>query len=143
MSATRFRAGVDENVVTTLVRSGLWGELTHAERSILPVLATFADRNTGFAEISYRGLMRYSGVGSQATIARAIRHFEQMRLLEVARKPGELVFRGVNQYHLTLEDPEFQGLVATIYQKQRAEIELEKQLRAEERRARRESIVPV
>jgi hypothetical protein len=66
-----------------------------------------------------------------------------MRLLEVARKPGELVFRGVNQYHLTLEDPEFQGLVATIYQKQRAEIELEKQLRAEERRARRESIVPV
>lgn len=136
----RFHSGVDENVVTLLVRSGIWSELTHAERSILPVLVIYTNRETGIAEISYRGLMRYSGVGSQATIAQAIRHFEKMRLLRVARRPGELLFRGVNQYSLTLDDTEFQAMVMEVYRRQRDEIELEKQLRAEERRARRKSL---
>ncbi len=48
--------------------------------------------------------MQYSGVGSQATIAAAIRHFEQMRLLQIVRMRGELAFRRVNQYHLTLDE---------------------------------------
>ena len=139
----RFHSGVDENVVTMLVRSGIWSELTHAERSILPPLVTFVDRDTGITEISYRGLMRYSGVGSQATIAAAIRRFERMRLLRVGRKPGELLFRRVNRYTLTVEDPDFQALVTKVFQQQREEIELEKQLRAEEKKARAKSTVPV
>ncbi len=132
----RFRSGVDENVVTMLVRSGLWSDLTHAERSILPVFATFADRNTGITEISYRGLMRYAGIGSQATIAEAIRHFQQMRLLQVVRTPSGRCLRRVNQYRLTLDDPEFQAMITKVFQRQRNEIELEKRLRAEERKAR-------
>jgi hypothetical protein len=128
---------VDENVITLLIRSGIWSELTHAERSILPALLTFANRDTGIAEISYRGLMRYSGVGSPATVAAAIRHFEKMRLLQVARKPGELLFRGVNQYTLTVENPEFQAMVTKVFQQQREEIELEKQFRAEEKMAKK------
>jgi hypothetical protein len=139
----RFHSGVDESVVTLLVRSGIWSELTHAERSILPPLVTFAERDTGIAEISYRGLMRYSGVGSPATIAAAMRRFERMRLLKVARKPGELLFRRVNQYTLTVEDPEFQSLVTKVFQRQREEIELERQLREEEKMARRKSALPV
>ena len=122
----RFHSGVDESVLTMLIRSGIWSELTHAERSILPVLVTFVDRDTGITEISYRGLMRYSGVGSPATISTAIKRFEQMRILKVARKPGELLFRRVNQYRLTLDDPDFQALVIRVYQRQRDEIELEK-----------------
>jgi hypothetical protein len=136
----RFRSGVDEDVVTMLVRSGLWSDLTQAERSILPVLVTFNQADTGLAEISYRGLMRYSGVGSTATIAKALHRFEQMRILQVARKPGELLFRGVNQYHLTLDDPEFQAMVTRIFQMQRAEIELERRFRAEARKVRGASV---
>ena len=139
----RFHSGVDENVVTMLVRSGIWSELSHAERSILPPLVTFVDRGTGITEISYRGLMRYSGVGSSATIAEAMRRFERMRLLQVARRPGELTFRRVNQYRLTVDDPEFQALVTKVFQQQREEIELEKQLRAEEQKTRRKGTVPV
>src|SRR5271165_1052721 len=52
----RFRSGVDDDVLTMLVRCGLWSNLTQSERSILPVLVTFTDRPTGLAEISYRGL---------------------------------------------------------------------------------------
>jgi hypothetical protein len=139
----RFHSGVAENVVTTLVRSGIWSDLSHAERSILPALVTFTDRDTGFAPISYRGLMQYSGVGSQATIAAAIRHFEQMRLLQVVRLPGALCLRRVNQYRLTLDDPDFQATVMKSFQRQRDEIELERQLRTELRKARLKSSVPV
>lgn len=131
-----FHSGVDESVITLLIRSRIWRELTQTERSILPVLVTFVDRDTGITEISYRGLMRCSGVGSQATIAAAIRRFEQMRMLRVARKPGQLLFRRVNQYTLTVEDPDFQALVTNVFQSQRHEIELEKQLRDEERMTR-------
>jgi hypothetical protein len=139
----RFHSGVAENVVTVLVRSGLWSTLNHAERSMLPVLVTFTDRDTGLAEISYRGLMRYSGVGSQATIADAIRHFEQMRLLRVVRMSGGLFLRRVNQYRLTLDDPEFQAVIMKVFQRQRDEIELERHLRAHERKTRLKNIVPV
>ena len=139
----RFHSGVTEDVLTVLVRSGLWSTLSHAERSILPAFVTFTDRDTGLAEISYRGLMQYSGVGSQATIADAIRHFEQMRLLQVMRLPGGLCLRRVNQYRLTLDDAEFQATVMKVFRRQRDEIELEKQLRAEERKARLNSSLPV
>ncbi len=122
--------GVDEDAITTLVHSGVWAQLTHAERSVLPVLQTFVQRDSGVIEISYRGIMRHSGVGSHATVAKAISTFERMRLLRVARKPGELIFRGVNQYVLTLDDPEFQTLMARTYQSRRAAINLEKELRA-------------
>ena len=139
----RFHSGVDENIITLLVRSGIWSELSHAQRSILPLMVTFVDRETGITQISYRGLMQYSGVGSQATIAKAIRTFERMRLLQVARKRGELLFRSVNQYRLTLDDPDFQALVSKVFQRQREEIELEKQLRAEEKKPRLKSTLPV
>jgi hypothetical protein len=139
----RFRLGVTENVITVLIRSGVWSDLSHAERSILPALVTFTEQDTGFAEVSYFGLMRYSGVGSQATIAKAIRHFEQMRILQIVRMPGELSFRRVNRYRLTLDDPNFQAMVMRVFKAQKEEIELECKLRAEQRRARIKSSVPV
>ena len=133
----RFRSSDTEAVLEMLVRSCLWRTLSHAERSILPVLATFASVKDGVAEISYRGLMRFSGVGSRATIAKALKHFEQMRLLEVVRAPGVRPIRRVNQYHFTLEDPGFQAMVAKIFQSQKEEIELEKAIREGERRGRK------
>ena len=141
----RFRASnVEGDVIPMLVSSGLWCTFSHAERSILPVLCTFVDRDTGCpAPISYRGLMRYSGVGSTATISAALRHFEQMRLLQVVRAKEENSLRAVNSYRFTVDHPEFQSLVMETFQRQRAEIELEKNLRAEERVTRSANTVPV
>jgi hypothetical protein len=139
----RFHSGVDENVLTMLIRSGIWSELSHAERSILPLLLTFCDRDAGTTEISYRGLMRYSGVGSQATIAQAIRKFQQMHIVQVVKGSGQLLFRGVNKYRLTLDDPQFQSLVMEVYKRQKEEIELERQFREEEKMARRRRRAPV
>jgi len=139
----RFRAGDVGTVVETLVRSGLWSTLSLAERSILPALSTFVDRDTGFVAISYRGLMQFSGVGSSATIASALRHFEQMGFLQVVRERSMGPLRRVNQYTFTFDDPEFQAMVAQVFQRQRAEIELERELRAEERKVRCRIIPPV
>jgi hypothetical protein len=132
----RFRASDTVSVLETLVRSGLWSELTNAQRSILPALVTFAEPKTGVAEISYRGLMRFAGVGSQATIASALKVFQQMGFLRVEGAPGTGPTRRVNRYILTFDDPGFQSLVMTIYQQHTAEIALERALRAEARKAR-------
>lgn len=139
----RFRSGDTRDVVEMLVRSGLWSTLSHAERSILPALSTFVDRDTGLGAISYRGLMQFSGVGSSATIAAALRHFEQMKFLHVVRAPATGPLRRVNQYTLNFDDPDFQAMVTQVFQRQRAEIELEREFRAKERKARCKSIPPV
>src|SRR6185437_16403514 len=117
----RFRASDTDTVVGQLVRSGLWSDLTHAERSILPTLETFADRDTGLIEISYRGMMRYSGVGSSATIAAAVKHFEQMGFLRVVRARAAGPLRRVNRYYFTFDDPDFQAMVSRVFQRQQAE----------------------
>ena len=139
----RIHSGDTQNVVEMLVRSGLWSDLTHAERSVLPALMTFTDHDTGLVPISFRGLMRYSGVGSSATIAAALRHFEQMGFLRVDRTRTVGPCRGVNKYRFTFDNPNFQAMVSQVFQRQRAEIELEKKLRAEERKVRCQSIPPV
>lgn len=139
----RFRASDTESVLEMLVRSCLWGTLSHAERSILPVLATFARVNNGVAEISYRGLMRYSGVGSHATIAKSLKHFEQMRLLKVVRASAARPIRQVSQYSFSFDDPEFQAMVTQVFQRQREEMELEKALREEQRAGRSKPPLPV
>jgi len=132
----RYRSGVNENLMTLLVRSGIWSDLTHAEQSVLAVLITFTDTQNGYAEISYRGIMRYAGVGSQATVAKAIRRFEQMRVLSVIRQPGGPLFRGVSQYILTVDDPASQALLTQRFTSMRQEIALEKELRAEAKKAK-------
>lgn len=139
----RFRSGDTRDVVEMLVRSGLWATLSHAERSILPAFTTFADKDSGLATISYRGLMRYSGVGSSATIADALKHFEQMKFLRRVRTRTVGRIRGVGVYSLVFDDPEFQEMVSQVFQRQRAEIVLERQLQQEVRKVRAESAVLV
>jgi hypothetical protein len=130
----RFHSGVNENVMTLMIRSGMWGDLTVAEQSVLAVLITFSDNQDRCAQISYRGLMRYTGVRSRTTVARAIRRFERLRVLKIERLPRQLLRRGVNQYTLTIDDPRFEALVAARYQKTRQEIALEKELRAKDKK---------
>jgi helix-turn-helix protein len=138
-----FRASDTNAAIPMLVRAGIWATLSHAEQSILATFTTFADQDTGLVTISYRGLMRYSGVGSSATVAKAIRHLEQMKILSVDRARGAYPVRGVSKYRLTFDDPDFQALVSRVFQKMRDEIEYERQAQEKARKDRGNSALLV
>jgi hypothetical protein len=140
--SARFMASRDDSLVGLLVRSGLWAQLTPSEAKILQVFVTFRDVDTACCEVSYRGILRYSGVGSHATVVNAVRHFEQIGFLKVIRGAESRVNRRVNRYMLNMDDPDFQSLMSAIYQRQREEIETERALR-EKQRAERRSRAPV
>jgi hypothetical protein len=115
-----------------LVRSGFWATLDDAARAILPVLFCFTEK--GEAAISYRGLARYSGKSSDSTIAKVLRHLEQIGLLKPLPKTiGN--FREVRRYRLTLDSSEFQTLLRTIHEHTKAERDAERQLRSELRKS--------
>jgi len=137
----RFRVGVSWfDLMEMVVRSGLWEDFSPSEKAILPVLLTYAERETGITTISYRGIMRYAGIGSPSTVSKALRRFEHMHLLKTIRgRDSEL--RAVNAYCVSADDPRFQELVNEICRKQREEIEIERQLRAEARKERRATCI--
>lgn len=132
----RYHSGVEENVITLLVRSGIWADLSSAEARILPAFITFMNRDTGLCEISYRGLMRFSGIGSSATISEALKHFRQLGILEIYRAKGMMGTSGVSRYRLTPENPQFQTLIAETFRRQREEIRVERELRERQRKER-------
>ncbi len=130
----RYRVGTSGSLFEWLVRAGLWADLPASHRSILVVLDTYTDTETGQATISYRGLMRYSGVRTKTTVRRALQHFLRIGLLEIEHGVGADGFRSVSRYKLTFNSPRFLNLVNEIHRHQREEIELDRVFRAEERK---------
>jgi hypothetical protein len=120
-----------------IVRSGLWAELSHSKKAILAVFCELADANDHSLRISYRGLMRFAGVRSCATVAGAIKHFERICLLKVERGLSGDGLRACNVYRLTLDHPVLLKNMTNIHQHQQAEIKAERELREEERKGRR------
>ncbi len=142
----RYRVGTSGSVFEWLVRAGLWGWLSSAQRSVLVALHAFTDVETGLAKVSYRGLMRYSGVGSASSVAVALKRFRRIHLLQVEPQIGGDGFRACNSYRLTFDDPRFLSLLNEIHQRHREEVDLERAFRSEERKRRRrqrESALPV
>jgi hypothetical protein len=137
----RFRVGAGTFPFDTLIRSGIWASLTPSQRSILPVLKTFArnDNSDNTVTISYRGLMRYAGIGSHSTVATALKRFQALHILQVQRGTGSDGLRACNAYRLTFDDPAFLGLANAAFSKQGEAIRLERELRAEARRQRRKA----
>jgi len=131
-----YRVGTSHTQFELLVRSGIWGELTPAQKSLLPVLDVFTNDDTGDACISYRGMMRYSGIGSSATIRTALRRYQQLGLLEIERGVSG-GFCSVNSYCLTFDSSKFRGIINETFRRLRDEIELERAFWAEERKRRR------
>lgn len=133
-----YRAGASGDPLELVIRSGLWAQLTKAQQAILPVLLRFVDPETGLAQISYRGIMRYANVRSSATVAAAIRRFcRSFHMLEIERRLDAEGFRSCNRYRFTFEDPAFLILLREIYLKHGEEIRLERTFRNEERKRRR------
>jgi hypothetical protein len=90
-----YRVGASGSALETLIRSGIWAALTPAQRSIVPVLDTFADTGTHTVTISYRGMMRYAGVRSQSTVATALKRFRALRFLRGGNPPRQRWTSGV------------------------------------------------
>ena len=137
-----FRVGVSGSRIETLVRSGLWSRLSMAERSIVPVLDILTANESGIAEISYRGLMRYAGLGSQTSVANSVKHLEKLHLLKIRRLHLTRTRRACNVYSLTFDEPLFIELLNHIYRQHRDEIEFSRKQQLERRSSRRKSLGP-
>jgi hypothetical protein len=122
------RVGASAFPLEELIRSGVWATLDDAARAVLPVLFCFAEN--GEVSISYRGLARYSSKTSHTTIAKVLRHFQQIGLLKALPKTHGN-FREVRRYRFTLESPEFQTLLLDVHEHLKAERDLERKLRPE------------
>jgi hypothetical protein len=131
------RVGTSGFPLEDVVRSGFWASLTACEAKAFVVLLTFTESATSLARISYRGIMRYAGIHSPNTVSRTLQRFRNMHLVEIRRSTDGAGFRGTSSYLLTLDDPTFRAMLRQIDSRHRAEIDIERQYRAEQRRKSR------
>jgi hypothetical protein len=122
--------GLSSFPLERFVRSGMWAALDDASRAILPTLFCFAEN--GEVTISYRGLCRYSGKTSRTTIAKVLQRFEQIGLLDVWPKARDN-FRDAGRYRFTLDNPKFQGVVASVHERMKTDRDKERALQSESR----------
>ena len=79
--------------IELLVRSSLWARLSVSTQRIVPVLLSFAERagrDTFQVEISYRGMMRYSGVRSFNAVSGAL---DQLAEIGWLQRPANRISR--------------------------------------------------
>jgi len=129
-SPVPYRVGVHGSEWEVIVRSGFWGAMTAAERSILVVLDYFKDPETALTRISYRAIMRYSGVGKTGNVSDAIKKLTRIHALQILSGSRIGVTRECSTYRLTLTDPTFLKICNEIYTSARNEIVQEREYRA-------------
>lgn len=143
MQATPYRVGVQGSEFEVLVRSGMFGQLPAPERSILVALTLLRDPDSGLTQLSYAGIMRYGGVSSAATVAKALKQLARLRAIEIHRGLRVGVTRTCSAYRVTLDDPKFLGLCNEVYRISREQIAQERIYRVELKRKReRECAAP-
>jgi hypothetical protein len=119
-----------------VVRSGVYGQLDPSAKAILTLLFNFRDPDTGFTQISYRGIAVYSGVESSATVSKALKFLQKIHAIQILRGPRLGITRPCNQYRVTLDDEKFLALCNETYRALRESSEKEKAIRSEKRLAR-------
>jgi hypothetical protein len=119
-----------------LVRSGVYGQFDRGTQAVLMTLFHFRDPDTGFTQISYRGIAVYSGVESSATISKALKLLRRVHAIQILQAPRLGITRPCNQYRVTLEDEQFLALCNETYRKLRESSEKERAARSELRFAR-------
>lgn len=132
-----YRVGVHGADFEVLVRSGMFGQLSAAERSILVVLDHWRDPDLGLSRLSYRALMRYAGIGSSASVSKAIKRLARLHAIQIhtgLRTAG--VTRDCSAYVITLDDPQLYALCNQTLQAARAEIARERDYRKSQRSRR-------
>ncbi len=112
-----------------LVRSGMFGQLSAPERSVLITLALFRDPDTELTLMSYAGIMRYAGVGSTATVSDALKRLARFHALEVHCGARVGTTRDCSAYRVTFNDPKFLDLCDKVSQITREQIAEEREYR--------------
>jgi hypothetical protein len=136
-----YRAGVRDDPLHWFVKSGVYAKLSPAGKVLLPVLLSFVDNDE--ITMSYRGLMRYAGLGSSASVSRALRELQELHILKRTGDPRDKecpVLRSVGQYQLTMNDAALRAFAEETYQTAQKDIALERELRREMRRRVRQNI---
>jgi len=131
-----YRVGVHGSEWEVIVRSGMWGAMTVAERSILVTLDQFKDHDSGLTRLSYRAIMRYSGVKKPANVSSAIKALSRRHALQVSRGQRIRITRECSAYRVTLDDPKFLELCNGVFADAREEIAREREYRASQKRER-------
>ena len=136
-----------ESETGLLIHSGLWAGLSRAAQAIVPVLLELAERDPETQalsiKISYRALGRYSGTSSPNSIAAALRELQEIDWLSILpgrRENATAPVRNTSVYVLTPRSDELLALAQFNYAQMRAEIKMEKKLRAEAQPKRRRAL---
>lgn len=140
--AASYRVGVHGSEFEVLVRSGMFGQLPAPERSILVTLEHFRDPDTGLTHLSYAGIMRYAGVSSTATVARALKQLARLHAIEIHRGLRVGITRECSAYRVTLDDPKFLSLCNEVCRSSRERIAQERSYRRQLRSKRGEACRP-
>jgi hypothetical protein len=135
--AVPFRVGVDGSDLEVLVRSGIFGQLSPAERSILIALRLFRDTESGLTRLSYGAIMRYSGVGRRRNVSEALAKLQRLHAIQVSRGARIGLVRECSAYRVTLDDPKFLAKCNEVFRAEREEIAAERECREKLRFARR------
>jgi len=133
---TPYRVGLQGSELEVLVRSGMFGQFSAAERSILVALLHFRDPESGLARMSYGAIARYSGVASRASISNALRRLARFHAIAVHRGSRIGVTRECSAYEVTLEDPKFREACNQVFRQTREEVAQEREYRASLKRER-------
>lgn len=126
-----FRVGTGD-WMESLVRSGMWASMSHAELRVLGVLRVFYDPDKDCVTISYIGIMQFAGLGSSATVAQVLRGFERLHILE--RLPNSR--RDAGSYRFTLDDVRFLDHVERQHEGITERVKVQRAMRAERRKER-------
>jgi hypothetical protein len=129
-SAAPYRVGVLGSEWEVVVRSGMWGVLTAAERSILLTLYAWQDADTGLTRLSYRAIMRYSGVAKLGNVSSALKELKKIHALQSVSGLRCGLVRECSTYWVTLTDPKFLEICNAIFTSARTEVAQEREYRA-------------
>ncbi len=135
-SPTPYRVGVHGSEWEVIVRSGMWGAMTGAERSILVTLDYCKDADSGLTRMSYRAIQRYSGVAKPGNVASAIKELCRMGALQVHRGQRIGITRECSAYRVTLDNPKFLELCNGVFSAARQDVAQEREYRASQKRER-------
>jgi hypothetical protein len=131
-----YQVGLHASPFEVLVKSGMFGALSAAGRSILVCLETFKDHESGLTRLSYQAIQRYAGVSSRTTVSKALKFLQQIRALQISRGARVGLIRECSVYRATLEDEKFIDRCNEIYTAKRAEISREREYRKQLKAAR-------
>lgn len=132
----QFRVGISGLPFEALVRSGLYAALSKAAHSLLPVILTYTDAETGWAVLSQRALRRHAGLSFRG-VNDGLRELRKIGLLERERGPRQegAQIPSCNSYRLNFEAPAFLELQDSVYGKHRVEVAFEVECQRERRKA--------